>query len=114
MPMKYKSKASSIKPPMLGQENAFLGDVFTSLDKDKPISAGLYRLEKGKPLVYPYTYDEMKIVIEGSYQITDETGYTVTGVPGDVFYFEKGCTITFTTEDYGLAFYCGQRPADTA
>jgi hypothetical protein len=30
------------------------------------VSAGFFRLEKGKELVYPYTYDEMKIIVEGS------------------------------------------------
>lgn len=38
----------------------------TSNDGEKPISAGFYRLEAGKELVYPYTYDEMKIILEGS------------------------------------------------
>jgi len=43
----------------------------------------------------------MKIILEGStslnlisnsgeFTITDETGYSVTAKPGDVFYFEKG------------------------
>jgi ethanolamine utilization protein EutQ (cupin superfamily) len=36
-----------------------------STDADKPVSAGFYRLEAGKELVYPYTYDEMKIILEG-------------------------------------------------
>jgi ethanolamine utilization protein EutQ (cupin superfamily) len=76
---------------------------------DKPISCGFYRLEKGTPLVYTYTYDEMKIILEGQFQITDETGQTVTASPGDVFYFPKGAKITFTTEDYGLAFYVSDR-----
>lgn len=33
---------------------------------------------------------------------------------GDVFYFPKGSNITFTTDDYGLAFYTGQRKKDSA
>lgn len=77
-------------------------------DKDnaeKPISCGFYRLEKGTPLVYTYTYDEMKIILEGQFEISDETGQKVTASPGDVFYFPKGAKITFTTESYGLAFY---------
>lgn len=77
-------------------------------DKDnaeKPMSAGFYRLEKGTPLVYTYTYDEMKIILEGQFEISDETGQTVTASPGDVFYFPKGAKITFTTPTYGLAFY---------
>lgn len=47
----------------------------------------------------------MKIIVEGQFKISDETGQTVTAGPGDVFYFPKGSKITFTTEDYGLAFY---------
>jgi ethanolamine utilization protein EutQ (cupin superfamily) len=74
-------------------------------DADKPISCGLYRLEKGTPLVYEYTYHEMKIILEGEFEISDETGQKVTAKPGDVFYFPKGAKITFTTPSYGLAFY---------
>lgn len=85
-----------------------------SSDKDnaeKPVSCGFYRLEKGTPLVYTYTYDEMKIILEGHFVISDETGQKVTASPGDVFYFPKGAKITFTTEDYGLAFYVGDSPS---
>ncbi|KAI5813281.1 RmlC-like cupin domain-containing protein [Pyronema omphalodes] len=115
--MHYHPKAqSTFKPPLIANNNAFLGDIFSSekVNPEKPISAGLYRLEKGEPLVYTYTYDEMKIILEGEYQISDETGQTVTAKPGDVFFFEKGAKITFTTPDYGLAFYCGQRAKDGA
>ena len=56
-------------------------------------------------MVYDYTYDEMKIILEGQFEISDETGKKVTATPGDVFYFPKGSKITFTTESYGLAFY---------
>jgi ethanolamine utilization protein EutQ (cupin superfamily) len=66
-------------------------------------------LEKGTPLVYTYSYDEMKIIVEGSFEISDETGKKVTAKPGDVFFFPKGSKITFETEDYGLAFFTGQR-----
>lgn len=83
-------------------------------DPEKPISSGFYRLEKGTPLVYAYHYHEMKVILEGSFDITDEAGNTVHAVPGDVFYFPKGSKITFTTEDYGLGFYCGQRNKDDA
>jgi ethanolamine utilization protein EutQ (cupin superfamily) len=47
----------------------------------------------------------MKIILEGEFEISDETGQKVTASPGDVFYFPKGATITFTTPSYGLAFY---------
>ncbi|KAI5866558.1 hypothetical protein GGS23DRAFT_593305 [Durotheca rogersii] len=114
--MNYFAKAQSVKPPLIANENAFLGDVASSdkIDPDKPISAGFYRLEKGTPLVYEYTYHEVKVIVEGSFDISDEAGNKVHAVPGDVFYFPKGSKITFTTDDYGLGFYCGQRARNGA
>ncbi|KAL1849536.1 hypothetical protein Plec18170_007444 [Paecilomyces lecythidis] len=112
----YGQAQSNYKPPLIANENAYLGDVFSSENEnpEKPISAGFYRLEKGTPLVYEYTYDEMKIIVEGEFNISDETGQTVKAKPGDVFYFPKGAKITFTTETYGLAFYTGQRKQGAA
>jgi ethanolamine utilization protein EutQ (cupin superfamily) len=83
-------------------------------DADKPISCGFYRLEAGTPLVYTYTYHEMKIIVEGEFDISDESGQEVHAVAGDVFYFPKGSVITFKTKTYGLAFYTGQRAEGVA
>jgi uncharacterized cupin superfamily protein len=142
---------STFKPPLIANENAYLGDVASryistlhhipnlsapsspllhpdrplsvilispspseKIDPEKPISCGFYRLEKGTPLVYTYTYHEMKIIVEGSFDISDETGNKVHAVAGDVFYFPKGAKITFETEDYGLSFYTGQRKEGAA
>lgn len=107
----YPQAQSTFKIPLLAGNNAYLADVFSSdkTNPEKPISAGLFRLTKGEPLVYKYEYDEMKIILEGDYTISDETGQSVVAKPGDVFHFPKGVTITFTTSDYGLAFYTGQR-----
>ncbi|KZP06608.1 ethanolamine utilization protein-like protein [Athelia psychrophila] len=116
-PFTHLSKAqSTFKPPLIANENAFLGDVASSgkLDSAKPITAGFYRLEKGTPLVYAYDYHEMKIIVEGEFDIADETGQKVHAVAGDVFYFPKGSKITFTTETYGLGFFVGQRVEGTA
>jgi ethanolamine utilization protein EutQ (cupin superfamily) len=84
------------------------------IDKEKPISCGFYRLEAGTPLVYTYTYHEMKIIVDGEFDISDETGQEVHAVAGDVFYFPKGSVITFKTKTFGLGFYCGQRLQGTA
>lgn len=107
----FSQAQSAFNIPLLAGDNAHLGDVFSSdkTNPEKPISAGLFRLKKGEPLTYTYKYDEMKVILEGDYTISDETGQSVTAKPGDVFYFPAGATITFTTTDYGLAFYCGQR-----
>ena len=51
----------------------------------------------------------MKIILEGHFYISDETGKEVKATKGDVFYFPAGSKITFRTDEYGLAFYTGQR-----
>ena len=88
---------------------AFLQDFAVSEDGDKPITSGLFRFERGNALTYEYTYHEMKLVVDGELEISDETGQTVKATAGDLFYFPKGSKITFTTPDFGLAFFCGQR-----
>jgi len=116
----FPGAQTSFKPPLIANDNAFLGDVASSgtsslphkqpcPDDTAPISAGFYRLEKGTPLVYEYTYHEMKIIVDGEFDISDETGQKVHAVKGDVFYFPKGSKITFTTETFGLGFFVGQR-----
>ncbi|KEF61945.1 uncharacterized protein A1O9_03517 [Exophiala aquamarina CBS 119918] len=115
LPFKHFAKAQSdFKPPLIANENAFLGDIVSSTDTEKPITSGFYRLEKGTPLVYTYTYHETKIIVEGEFDITDETGQSVHAVAGDVFYFPKGSVITFTTKSYGLGFFTGQRKEGAA
>lgn len=107
----FAGAQTTFNPPLIANENAYLGDIATSepLDPTSPISSGFYRLEKGTPLVYEYTYHEMKIIVDGEFDISDETGKKVHAVKGDVFYFEKGSKITFTTESFGLGFFVGQR-----
>jgi len=86
----FAGAQTSFKPPLIANENAFLGDVVTSEPNDPvaPVAAGFYRLEKGTPLVYDYTYHEMKIIVDGEFDIADETGQKVHAVKGDVFYCE--------------------------
>ncbi|KXJ51784.1 cupin domain-containing protein [Neptuniibacter pectenicola] len=90
--------------------NGFIGDIAVSNDKDKTIVGGFFRMEKSdEPLVYEYTYHEMKIIVEGEMIITDQEGTTVHAKVGDVFYFPKGSVITFQSPNYGIGFFCGQR-----
>ncbi|MCJ1387312.1 hypothetical protein MMC18_000153 [Xylographa bjoerkii] len=106
----YAKAQSTFKPPLIANDNAFLGDIYSSekVAPEAPISCGLYRLEPGVPLDYTYTYHEMKIILEGDFTISDETGQKVHAVAGDVFNFPKGSKIRFETEKGGLAFYTGQ------
>ena len=74
----------------------------------------LIHASAGTPLVYEYNYHEMKIIVDGHFYISDETGKGVKATKGDVFYFPAGSKITFRTDDFGLAFYTGQRKRDAA
>ncbi|KAK8166462.1 hypothetical protein IWX90DRAFT_432876 [Phyllosticta citrichinensis] len=107
----FPKAQSEFKPPLIANDNAFLGDIVSSEQNDKvaPISGGIYRLEKGTPLVYEYTYHEIKLIIDGHFYISDEAGNKVKAEKGDVFYFPKGSKITFTTDDFGVGFFVGQR-----
>ena len=117
MPLQYVpvTEGKEKKPPLISGSNAVLGDVIHSqAEPGKELSSGFYRQEKGEPLVYTYTYDEMKIIIEGNFRMEDETGVVVEAKPGDVFFFPKGTTITFSSTDYGLAFFTGLSAAGGA
>ena len=64
----------------------------------------------GIPLVYTYHYHEMKIILDGHFYISDETGQEVKATKGDVFYFPAGSKITdmrFINEDEGALLLAG-------
>ena len=88
---------------------AFLEDFAVSDDPEKTITCGLFRLEAGESMTYTYDYHEMKLIVDGEFEISDDTGQSVTATAGHLFYFPKGSAITFTTPDFGLGFFCGQR-----
>ena len=108
---KYKKQAIKDAQPSMNVAGvpAWLGDTFVSTDKDKTICAGFFRLEKGNALNYSYDYEEMKIVVEGTFIISDDTGQKVTATVGDVLYFPSGSNIKFETPDHAIGFFCGQR-----
>ncbi|KAL8865229.1 MAG: hypothetical protein Q9174_007000 [Haloplaca sp. 1 TL-2023] len=116
-------------PPHIANGNAFLGDVFSSSDinRPNPLSAGFYHLKPGPELVYTYTYDEMKILVEGEMQIAQLSAAPsaemkeptlikeeVEATPGSVFFFPKGAVVRFRTRNGGKAWFCGGRARDAA
>ncbi|GAA6025436.1 hypothetical protein JCM10207_005403 [Rhodosporidiobolus poonsookiae] len=90
---------------------AAIDDVFTSEDSEKPISGGFFTVSaEGEPFVYTYKYDELKLIVEGTIVLEDkEAGIKIEGHPGDVINIKKGTTVTFTSPNFGKAFYVGQR-----
>ncbi|KAL8853802.1 MAG: hypothetical protein Q9221_001445 [Calogaya cf. arnoldii] len=118
----YANAQSEFKPPLIANDNAFLGDVFSSDRDTNPMSAGFYNLKPGPELIYTYTYDEMKILLEGDMQISqlkDANGQDVVkeevdAKKGDTFFFPKGAVVRFRTREGGLAWFCGQRARDGA
>jgi ethanolamine utilization protein EutQ len=74
------------------------------------MSAGFFELKKSEPLVYTYTYDEMKLVVKGEFILTDQdTGEVTHAKERDVLFFPKGTTVKFETPEYGLGFFAGDR-----
>ncbi len=49
-----------------------------------------------------------KLMLEGHIYFSDGE-QKVKADKGDVLFFPKGSTITFSTDDSGLAYACGQR-----
>ena len=109
--MQFKGSIKGRELPAMDdfEANAFLDDFAISDDADKAITAGCYRLEAGESMTYTYTYHEMKLIIDGEITIADDTGQSVTATRGDLFYFPAGSTITFSTDDFGLGYFVGQR-----
>ncbi len=107
------AQAMDIKSMSMPGIEAFLQDVVGSDGGPAPLACGLFRLEKSEPLKYEYTYDEAKIILDGEMTVSDGTT-TVEAHRGDVLFFPKGSTITFTTASSGLGFICGQRQRDAA
>ena len=110
--MKFKKNAIADQQPSMNVPGvaAWLGDTFISADKDKTICAGFFHLEAGNPLDYTYDYEEMKVIVEGEFIITEvKTGQKVNAQVGDVLYFADGDRIIFDTPKRAVGFFCGQR-----
>jgi ethanolamine utilization protein EutQ len=74
------------------------------------LCGGVFELFAGEPLDYEYTYDEMKLVVEGEFHLTDlDSGQRVVARAKDVLFFPQGSRIRFETPDRALGFYTGQR-----
>lgn len=107
------AKGMKIKSMNIAGTNAYLEDIVSSNDPKAPITCALFRMEKGTPLTYTYTYDESKVILEGSMYISDGSS-KVKASAGDVLFFPKGATITFSSDNYGVGYVCGQRARDGA
>ena len=116
MAFKYfeQIKTQELPSMEIGNVPAFLKDFAVSEDSEKPITCGLFRLEVGESLQYTYTYHEKKLIVDGIFIIEDETGEKMTAKAVDLLYIPKGSAITFSTPDFGIGFFCGQRGEDEA
>ena len=96
------------------KDKSYLTDFFLSLVPDAKMTGGFYKLLKGPHLDYTYEYEEFKYIVNGEYHLSDGTGQKVVAKAGDLMYFPKGCPVRFTSPDFALGFYVGQRAAGTA
>ncbi|QHK20148.1 ethanolamine utilization protein [Pseudarthrobacter psychrotolerans] len=88
---------------------AALGDALSN-PAGSVMSAGYFELQAAEPLLYTYTYDEMKLVVQGEFILTDQaTGDVTHAKERDVLFFPRGTTVKFETPDYALGFFTGHR-----
>ncbi|PWN31531.1 uncharacterized protein FA14DRAFT_162540 [Meira miltonrushii] len=100
--------ASEAKLASLGN-GAMLGDIDCS--KDKKLTGGFYEQSHSEePLNYTYTYDELKIVLEGELQIKNTaTGEEFTAKAGQVLNISDGAALQFNSPTKARIFYVAKR-----
>ncbi|KAL3434390.1 hypothetical protein BDV09DRAFT_195900 [Aspergillus tetrazonus] len=110
MPFQIRNKTERFKLPIFpGVPNVYFADQLGTQDTKipNPIVGAWFRMEKGPVSTPPsYEYDEIGVVVEGEFNIRDETGNTATVKAGDLLFFPRGTTITFSSDTYGLAVKC--------
>jgi ethanolamine utilization protein EutQ (cupin superfamily) len=94
--------------------SSYLRDMLVSKVNGSGMTGGLYKLLDGPALDYTYEYEEFKYIVSGQFDLTDGTGQQVTAKAGDLIYFPKNTFVHFTSPDYALGFYVGQRAEGTA
>lgn len=101
--------------PSMGipRSEGFIKDVYENPGGSRMCSGFFELKHAAEPLLYVYTYDEMKVVLEGEFLLENkDTGQTLMAKAKDAIFFPKGSRIYFSTPSYALAFYCGDRGAD--
>lgn len=107
----HKVEGGHLSLPSMNEPgcDAAIGDSLSN-PAGSEISSGFFELRASEPLVYEYTYDEMKVVIQGEFVLTDQaTGEVTVAKERDVLFFPKGTTVKFETPAYALGFYTGHR-----
>lgn len=93
--------------------DGYIADVYENPEGSSMCSGYFELKHSDEPLFYEYTYDEMKIVLEGEFTFENvDTGQVEVARAKDAIFFPAGSRINFTTPDYALAFYAGTRKAD--
>lgn len=112
-PFRVISDAFTGLPPMnIGDTLGFIADTYVNPEGSEMCSGFFELFHTDEPMLYQYTYDEMKVVLEGEFLLENrETGQTMIAKAKDAIFFPKGSNIYFSTPDRALAFYCGHRDA---
>lgn len=112
-PFQVVSNAFTGLPSMdIPETLGFIKDTYVNPEGSEMCSGFFELLHTDEPLLYEYTYDEMKVVLEGEFLLENrETGQQLVAKAKDAIFFPKGSKIYFSTPDRALAFYCGHRDA---
>jgi len=113
-PVVAKPPAMSLYPniplfPNKFNSKSYLVDLLVSKVKGAGMTGGLYKLLSGPALDYTYEYEELKLITNGVFHLQDGTGQKVVAKAGDLMYFPHNCSVHFTSPNFALGFYVGQR-----
>ena len=91
----------------------FIKDVYENPEGSRMCSGFFELKHTDEPVLYVYTYDEMKVVLEGEFLLENkDTGQKMVAKAKDAIFFPKGSRIHFSTPSYALAYYCGDRSSE--
>lgn len=82
---------------------------FPITDKEKPLTAGRFTMQKSADLPFDYDFLELKIVISGSIRVKDSDGAIHQADAGDVIVFTPPTAVVFLGESEGEAVYIAHR-----
>lgn len=86
--------ALSVKPQILEGNPVESSRRVIDAPSGGPVRSGIYEVTKGK-FVIVFAFHELATVLEGSVELTDANGHSVTYGPGDSWFCEKGEKVTW-------------------
>jgi ethanolamine utilization protein EutQ (cupin superfamily) len=89
-------------------------EVAHSMVPGKQMTGGLLELKGGESFSYTQWYDGFLYCLDGSFDITDGTGSTITAAAGDALVVKQGTKVTYKGKPAAKAYYVANPPGPVA